>query len=73
MRLSILCNHPRKCSCQNQKRVKNQVVKHVSSCQNQGILVSVHGSGCLAGHGHHTLLQATHKVAVPAITDQPVE
>lgn len=38
----------------------------------QGISVSVHGSGSLAGHGHLTQLQATHEVAVPAITDQPV-
>lgn len=38
----------------------------------QGISVSVHGSGSLAGHGHHTLLQATQNVAVSAITDQPV-
>lgn len=38
----------------------------------QGISVSVHVSGSLAGHGHRTLLQATHEVTVPTITYQPV-
>lgn len=58
VKLSTLRDHPRKYSCQKQT--------------SRSASVSVRGSGSLAGHGHCTLLNTTHNLGAPAITDQPV-